>query len=135
MKQNLKIVLAISIMINLVLAGVIIGHYSHSFKENCRRKPAKHFSQRLLGIKEGNQAKHLEMKALRDDLFNILTAETFDAEAYQVKLDALRKLHHVKMEMISNKIKEMAMTMDQAQRKELAKEMRRLHGHKKHRIH
>lgn len=56
MNKNLKIVLAISIMINLVLAGVIIGHYSHSVKENCRRKPAKHFSQSLLDIKENGKA-------------------------------------------------------------------------------
>jgi|SaaInlV_100m_DNA_3_1039692.scaffolds.fasta_scaffold155130_1 hypothetical protein len=39
------------------------------------------------------------------------------------------------MEIISNKIKEMAMAMNQAQRQELAEEMRRLHRHKKHRRH
>lgn len=128
MNKTIKITLAISLIINLVGLGIFLGRSSHELKDKCPMNKSSKFERaHLKGLGELAKSGHQEMKTKRDELFAILTADTFDPELYQSKLDEIGALHHSKMQMISQKIKEKAMTMNQEERKELAEDMRRFH--------
>lgn len=122
MKTSTKTLVTISIVLNVLFIGFFLG----SITKDCKHRigPKKNFNpeimQKLKSIKEDARQHMEEMKSVRNEIFEILTAEEFDSVAFET---VSSKLHQCRGEMMcsmTDKIKEMASSMDLEERKELA---------------
>lgn len=122
MKASTKTLVTISIVLNVLFIGFFLG----TITKDCKHKmgPKKNFNpeimEKLKVIKEDARQHMDEMGKVRNEIFEVITAEEFDPTAF----DAISsKLHQCRGEMMcsmTDKIKEMASSMDLEERKELA---------------
>lgn len=122
MKTSTKTLVTISIVLNVLFIGFFLG----SITKDCKHKmhPKKKFSpeimEKLGSIKEEAHEHMDEMKGTREKIMATLTAEVFDPVAFE---NASAELHQCRGEMMcsmTDKIKEMAMTMSHEDRIEFA---------------
>lgn len=132
MSQSIKVIFAISIAINILLLGMIIGYLS---KQNFDHRPGCQVVDRFSPVsKKIFESKNEIFKYDRefrdqveqasDEAFKVLVAEEFNRERYHQKLEVLRTLHRNKMNSFVLDVEDMAMQMPQEDRMILAKYLR-----------
>ena len=145
MKNKQKIFISglviFSVVLNIFLIGVVVGHVVKHF-------PRKNFAK-IAGTLAPEKRKLLTsmmndirlenrktIRQLRGDILEILTAPTFDAQAYQKKADELQQIRQEMSIRRSKVIKELASQFTQQERKALIKYLRPKKGHmgKKHKF-
>ena len=67
-----------------------------------------------------------KIEKAREEVFTALTAESFSAQVYQQKVDALHSLHGRQAQVLSAAVKEMAKSLSQTERRALAERLRRM---------
>jgi uncharacterized membrane protein len=138
MGKKIKILISISLLLNVLLIGVVIGSISHRlFREDFPRRRPPELAIKLAPDKEKlffdtMKRVHLENREVRKQIdegrervFLILSAPEFDEAAYQVEAAKLGKLHGLMMQRFAEATKEMAKRFNQEERKALAELLRR----------
>jgi uncharacterized membrane protein len=100
MSNKVKILILVSVLVNVLLIGVVIGHVSHRFgrmgfarrhmTELAAKLPAEKerlLSQTLDRVHRENRKIHREIRNTRAKAISILTAPDFDEAAYQAEVD------------------------------------------------
>ncbi len=124
MNKNIKIVFAISILVNIFLLGFIVGDVSkmlrfESHKGFCCKKFEDKFSpsskalfkEKIKGFKNTDKEFSLSVKKAREDVLAVLTAQEFDKQLYREKLEVLRSLHRTRMDTFAGIIEDLASQM------------------------
>ncbi len=132
--NNMKTVMTVSLALNVILIGSFLGYFVKDSKIFCdmtatteHKKPIMEepLYSKLHKFKEENQEIREQIRALRHEVFHIMTAPKFDAESYQSKMEQLHQLHSTIAETMCCKIKDLAVTLNQEQRKTLARFIRK----------
>jgi uncharacterized membrane protein len=138
MNRKVRIVFLVSIILNVLLLGIVLGALPHRFE---RRVP---FQERLKAdaekLPEPARTRFLEgmetarkevepmreqMRQAREETLRILASESFDEAAYDQQVDRIQKLRLELAKRMSNSIKQVAKNLAPEQRKELAKILHR----------
>lgn len=145
MNSPLRTPLILSLAINLLLGGLIAGMFLNP------PPPPSYQEQRMDAVEEvaaglpenkatqlreimgrGNedvQRMRKDMKDARDRTTEILSAETFDAEAYRQEVTKLHELRGAMMQRMAQATMEAAAILDPQERGLLAETFERFHGY------
>jgi len=122
MKISTKVLVTVSLVLNVLFIGFFLGTISKDCKHKMR--PKNNFNpeimEKLKIIREDAHQHMSEMSNVRNEIYEVLTADEFDPLAFDT---VSSKLHQCRGEMMcsmTDKIKEMASTMTLEERKELA---------------
>jgi len=138
MSKRLKIILFISIIINVLLIGVVIGHFSTRFLVK------KHFKDHFPEISTELPAEKQEMlmdamiklhkesrgikrkiRRVRKEIVKVLTASEFDEQLYDKKVEELHNLHGQMAKSLSEVTKKLAVKFTPSERRVLAEIIKR----------
>lgn len=133
MGNKLKLILFISIALNLLLVGLIIGYSTRGWvrhRDHYRPPPevvqklspekAEMFSKAMRSLHHKNRKTARKIRQVRHEVVEILTAPQFDAKAYQAKAEELHQLHGKMKGQLTETVMEVASQLDQADRQALA---------------
>ncbi|MFO1462639.1 MAG: periplasmic heavy metal sensor [bacterium] len=133
MVNKVKIILGLSLGLNLLLIGMAVGY---GFK-GCRRPPPpfppppalqgklspeheKLFSDAMRALHEKNRDTAERIESTRREILQILTAPQFDAAAYRTKTAELHELHGKMKAQLTQTVLELAQQLSPEERKALA---------------
>jgi uncharacterized membrane protein len=137
MGKRVKIMIGVSLLLNVLLIGILIGNISHRFfREDFPRRHPPELTGKLPPDKEklflesrekvflANREVRRQIDETRERLLSILSAPEFDEAAYQAETVKLDKLHDLMMQRFAEATKELAKTFNQSERKILAEYLR-----------
>lgn len=138
MSNKVKILIMVSVLLNVLLIGVVIGHVSHRFgRTGYARRPVAGLKAKLPAEKERllsetlkrlhreNREIRREIRETREKAMSILTAPEFDEAAYQAEADRIQKLRRNRMQALADATRGLARRFTQEERKALAEILRR----------
>lgn len=134
MKKGIKTLFTVSLFLNVLFCGIIIGHVSNKFlikKQSfsndlsLSEDKKKLFFNTMETIHKENRKLHEKMRAIRQNTLEILVASEFDEKSYQNEINKLHKLRIEIMQKLSYAIKELAKDFTQAERTALAEHLKR----------
>jgi uncharacterized membrane protein len=129
MSRFLKIFIAISVLLNLLLAGLFIGHagrhlmgaHTHpTMKEMSMTLPAdqrERFETSMQQAEQDTGERRQQLSDARKKAAEILKAEPFDKKAYLAQMQEIQKLHG---EIMQHMMETMAQLAEQSTPKERA---------------
>lgn len=136
MNRKMKGFIILSVVLNVLLAGVLVGQLSRDY--DSWRKPynekvlselppekQEEFKTAMDQLQTQDQLTRDEVRRLREETLNILKAELFDAAAYQAQMDKIRDLRGQKHQRMAETVKEIAGRWSPGERAILADAMRR----------
>ena len=142
MSKKVKILIFSSLLLNVLLAGVIIGDVSHRFhKEYFVQKSLKEFASKLPGDKAAlfletvkrvhlnNQDAYNEIREARNKAMMLLSAPEFDESAYRLQIEKIDKLRSLMKRRLAEATVELARQFNQKERSALAQNLRRFSRH------
>jgi len=148
MDKTIKIVAIISVVLNILLIGFIIGNASHRFftDNSIPEKPQEFsatlphdkkelFTDTMQKVRSENQAVQRQIREARRNIFSILTSPQFDENSYDSEAEKLHQLRGLMMKRFSNATKELAKQLNQEERRALAEHLKRaprFHREKRH---
>ena len=133
MSKQLKIFLIVSVLVNALLIGWTFGHF---FRHSRRPGPpphrdyylsqlppgkAKAFKRSMKEIRKKNRKYFKKIEEVRKQVIEALTAPTFDPKLFIRKLNELHAVYGELKEPMAQSVAELASTMNQEQRRVLAK--------------
>ncbi|MBN8531952.1 MAG: periplasmic heavy metal sensor [Alphaproteobacteria bacterium] len=137
MNRTVKTFILVSVVLNVLLAGMLIGQFSRDYGPSWGKPynekilaalPAEkqaEFKDLMARRQAEDQPIRDEVRALREEALNILKAESFDAAAYQAQIDKIRDLRAQKHQRMADAVKEIAGRWSPQERTILADAMRR----------
>ncbi len=144
MSKKIKIILTISLLLNILLIGFHIGMIAKKQWHGHHKKPLhikfsnslvhlpnaqQHLKEKLQLFKRQEITNHKKTKLLYSDIFNLLLAPVFEPSLYEEKSQQLAQLKQQKDKLIKNFIKETALSLDQQQRKRFFRALRKSNRH------
>jgi len=142
MSKKVKILIFSSLLLNVLLAGIIIGDVSHRFhKEYFVRKTVKEFASKLPGDKAAlfletvkrvhlnNQDEYNEIREARKEAMKLLSAPEFDESAYRLQIEKIDNLRSLMKRRLADATIELARQFNQEERSALAQHLRRFSRH------
>ena len=133
MSKTLKILFTASIILNVLLAGVVIGTFSHDFKrkvsmrhdidETLKEFPADKrdlVTEAVESLRERTRKTKKEIHEKRKEIVAILTAPEFDPALYDKKVTELHTLMNSLGNEFADTARGLALNLDQDERKALA---------------
>lgn len=138
MTRTTKIILTVSILLNLLLSGALAGYavkaYQHRPEYNKPFYKALSPEGQLLLDKVFQQARSemkenfKEVRSLRHEIMTLLMAEKFDVEAFDTLTSEMMTMHVAMMKARMEAHKNLAQDLSTADRQQLAKFLSRLGG-------
>ena len=138
MSKKINILIASSLVLNILLIGFIAGNISHHFftDDPFRRKPAelagklsperkKLFLDTMEKVRLENRDIRKQIRETRERIFTILTAPQFDEASYESETKKLEQLRGLMMEQLSHATRELGRQFNQEERKALAEHLKR----------
>jgi uncharacterized membrane protein len=134
MNRGLKLVFVVSLLLNLLLAGIVLGQAGHhmmkgdSFEQRIAALPEtdqKHLRETLRLIEQGVWDMRSRMDTHRQKAAALLVAEPFDAAAYKSEVNALAQSRNDMAKRLGDTIASRAAEASPAERALLAEKMRR----------
>lgn len=133
MVSKVKIFLGISVALNLLFLGVLLGF----FAKGCRRhgppnlppralqgqlspEHEKLFLEAMKSLHENNRDTEERIESTRSEILDILTAPQFNASAYQEKTNQLHELHGKMKSQMTQVVLELAAKLSPEERQALA---------------
>lgn len=133
MSRTVKILFALSIILNVLFAGVVIGMYSHGFKMKVSMRqdledvvkefpPGKQalVTESIESLREKTKATKKEIRAKRKEIVAILSAPDFDPALYDRKVAELHSLMDKLGSEFADTARDLALQLDQDERKALS---------------
>lgn len=137
MSKTIKVFIFFSVVLNLLLVGMVIGHLSHRWgKEHWRQAPFTEAIERLPKEKQAmvketmkeafSKGKGLgkEIRKERKEIVKVITAEPFDEAAYDAHVATIHRLRTEQMHLFSDAVKHVAEELTPEERKTLVKTLR-----------
>lgn len=136
MSRKIKLLVVASVLLNVLLGGIVLGHIWHrmpfdgpshkqALLEQLTPERQEEFRTMMEQMREESSAAWDEMRAVREKTMELLRAETFDAAAYQKQVDLLNAMSIQRKQAMAEGIKELAKRWSPEEREVLAKLMRR----------
>jgi uncharacterized membrane protein len=138
MSRNVKILIVTSLVLNVLLAGVILGNVVHrmgwrsAFKPDDRALAAKLspekyklFTEVMGGARSECKQLRKQIRESREHALGILTAPEFDEASFQREVDALHELRGRVADRLAGATLELAKQFDPEERKLLGKYLER----------
>lgn len=144
MSNKIKILLAVSVLLNFLLVGISIGHMGkhrmykrgikHNFTEYSDLSPEKQnlIMDQMSELRKQNRPVRKEINKVRNDIADILQSPEFDENLYNQKVDELHELHGKMAKSLAESVKELANQLSPEEREFLSQMLRKKH-HGKHR--
>jgi len=142
MNKKIKILIFSSLLLNVLLAGVVIGDMSHRFrKEYFVRKSVKEFASKLSADKAAlfletvervhlnNQDAYNQIREARKEAMRLLSAPEFDESAYRLQVEKIHELRSLMKRRLADATIELAKQFNQKERKALAQHLRHFARH------
>jgi len=142
MNKKMKILIFSSLLLNVLLAGVVIGDVSHRFhKEYFVRKSVKEFASKLPGDKAAlfletvkrvhlnNRDAYNQIREARKEAMNLLSAPEFDEAAYRLQVEKIHELRSLMKHRLADATIELARQFSQKERSALAQHLRHFKQH------
>jgi len=142
MSKKMKILIFSSLLLNVLLAGVVIGDVSHRFhKEYFVRKSVKEFASKLPGDKAAlfletvkrvhlnNRDAYNQIREARKEAMNLLSAPEFDEAAYRLQVEKIHELRSLMKHRLADATIELARQFSQKERSALAQHLRHFKQH------
>jgi uncharacterized membrane protein len=136
--KKIKILILCSLLLNVLLIGIIVGHLSHRItgEESLRRRapdlavklpPDKKvlFLETMKRVRRENRHIHRQIREARKRTLSILTAPEFNEASYQREVEKLHNLRGLMMQRLAEASKELAKKFNRGERKALAEFLRR----------
>lgn len=146
MNKKIKILIFSSLLLNVLLAGVVIGDMSHRFhKEYFVRKSVKEFASKLPADKAAlfletvervhlnNQDAYNQIREARKEAMRLLSAPEFDESAYRLQVEKIHELRSLMKRRLADATIELAKQFNQKERKALAQHLRHFSRHSRDR--
>jgi uncharacterized membrane protein len=137
MGKRIKILIGISLLLNVLLIGIVIGNLSHRlFREDFPPRHPLELTRKLSPdneklfldmrgkVDQENRAVRRQIDEARERVLSVLGAPEFDENAYQAETAKLGSLHGLMMRRFAEATKELAKKFNQAERKVLAEYLR-----------
>jgi len=133
MSKSLKTFLVISILLNTLLIGVLIGHFSKHGRRSPRhprsqallaelpKEKAQAFQEAMDGLRKASRKDKKKLESARKQVIEVLTAPQFNAQAFMASLNAVHDIHGELKEEMGLTVSKLASGMNQDERKILAK--------------
>ena len=142
MSKKMKILIFSSLLLNVLLAGVVIGDVSHRFhKEYFVRKSVEEFASKLPGDKAAllletvervhlnNRDAYNKIRETREEAMKLLSADEFDEAAYRLQVEKIHKLRSLMKRRLADATIELAKQFSQEERRALAQHLRHFSRH------
>jgi len=142
MSKKIKILIFSSLLLNVLLAGVVIGDVSHRFhKEYFVRKSAKEFASKLPGDKAAlfletvkkvhlnNRDAYNQIREARKEAMKLLSAPEFDEAAYRLQVEKIHELRSLMKRRLADATIELARQFSQKERSALAQHLKHFTRH------
>lgn len=140
MNKKLKIILTVSIVLNVLLIGVVVGgffkaHKDRGFKSQqieqklteilnvLPESKSESFKQRIDELMLSRRADRLNIKAARKNIMQVFEQEQFDRNQYQEMVAEMNSLHQQQMAKRTSLMMDMAEYLSPQERKQLARLM------------
>lgn len=146
MSKKMKILIFSSLLLNVLLAGVVIGDVSHRFhKEYFVRKSVQEFASKLPEDKAAlfletvervhlnNRDAYNQIREARKEAMKLLSAPEFDEAAYRLQIEKIHKLRHLMKSRLADATIELAKQFSHEERKALAQHLRQFSRHNRNR--
>lgn len=143
MNDKIKLVLTVSVILNFLMIGLLIGDISKSlflkedkydhFKEMTEKLPDDKMQmvmERIKSMKEDHKMVKEEILNTKKQIADILRAPEFNEEMYDKKILEMHNLYRGKARNMANTIKELARELTPEEREVLAQMIEK--RHKKH---
>lgn len=144
-RLRIKHLLFISLVINLFLVGIMAGHaikppfpgkfrHGHmqwrmnpdALTKNLPADKAEMIEEKFDELREENKSVFKKMRKARKDIISTLTADDFDKDDYQEKVDELNEIRNEMIENFSDTIIDIASELSPEERKTLAENMKEM---------
>jgi uncharacterized membrane protein len=138
MSKGLKIFLAVSVLLNVLLAGILIGAFSHTmlwrmdkgkraFSFARSLPPAKRdmLIDTMKKMKNESRETRKKIKKARQEVLDAFSAPEFDPERFDRSVATLHALMKELTDEIAGETKKIALELSPEERKQLADMMRR----------
>lgn len=138
MSKRLKIILFISIIVNVLLIGVVIGHFStrflvkkhfkNHFPEISTELPAEKqemLMDAMMKLHKESRGIKRKIHRVRKEIVKVLTAPEFDEQLYDKKVQELHNLHGEMAKGLSEVTKKLAVKFTASERRVLAEIIKR----------
>ncbi len=146
MSKKIKIVLTVSIILNVLLLGVLIGMSADDYKDHRNKRAdfrsaldklspekSKMVNKTMRSLHKETRKTRKEVKKTRNKINKILSAPEFDESAYDTEIKNLKKLQAEIMDKFSIVTKDLALKLEQDERKVMAELLKkRTFKHHKH---
>jgi uncharacterized membrane protein len=142
MSKKMKVLIFSSLLLNVLLAGVVIGDVSHRFyKEYFVRKSVKEFASELPGDKaalfletvkrvhQNNREAYNQIREARKEAMKLLSAPEFDESAYRLQIEKIHEMRSLMKRRLADATIELARQFNQEERKALAQHLRHFSQH------
>jgi uncharacterized membrane protein len=140
MNKKLKIILTVSIVLNVLLIGAVIGgvskaHTDRGYKsQRMEQKLAEilnvlpeskseEFKQRIDNLMQSKRADRKKIRTARKNIMEVFEQEEFDSGRYQQVVKELNFIHQQRMTQRTSLMMEMAEYLSPEERKQLARLM------------
>lgn len=143
MSKTAKILLAVSIILNVLFAGVVIGTYSYGFKMKSSTHQeledvVKEFpedkralvTESIKSLREKTKETKKEIRAKRKEVVEVLSAPEFDPALYDRKVAELHSLMDELGNEFADTARDLALNLDQDERKALSRIIMKRRGGK-----
>ena len=144
MSKKMKILIFSSLLLNVLLAGVVIGDVSHRFhKEYFVRKSVEEFASKLPKNKAAlfletvervhmnNQDEYNQIRKIRKEAMKLLSAPEFDESAYRFQVEKILELRRHMKQRLADATIELAKQFNQEERSAFAQHLKQFTRHKK----
>lgn len=137
MNKKTKILILGSLLLNVLLAGVIIGDWAHRFRKapfiarheqltsKLSEDKAALFMKTLEAVHLDNRDVRRRIGESRKRAMKILASPEFDEAAYRAELENLHRLRSLARQQLANATIELAKQFDPKERRALAEHLRR----------
>lgn len=143
MNKKIKLLLTLSIILNFLFVGLLIGNASKDlihekdekkhFLEITKKLPAdkkKLVNQKFMELKSEHAKTKEEIYTTRMEIVEILKAPEFDEKLYDRKIRKMHRLYRGKAKKLAKTIKEFAADFTPEERAVLAEMLEKKHNHR-----
>jgi uncharacterized membrane protein len=128
MNKKLAVVMALSLSLNVLLAGIVLGRVVHFWQGNegwwnesaaVATLPADKqvlFHSTMDKARQSNAETRKEIQKVREETIQILITEPFDEAAYQAKVKQMQGLRHQQSDTMADAIKSLAKQLTKQER-------------------
>jgi len=147
MNKKMKIFISLSVLLNVLLVGVLIGGFSKPHMDRGHKsaqmeqrlveilallpaEKSKEFELRISDLKALRGSDKVIMKSARKNIMQVFMQEPFDQTAYQQAVLGLNKVHQQQMKARVNLMSDMAQYLSAKERRQLFRLIMRRGGRK-----